>query len=71
MLLITGHNLHIFQSIMDWRPIQAVFLLHTQHSWDSLQIHRDPDLDKALTEDETAVMVLALPLHFSSDKLGI
>lgn len=36
-----------------WHPIQGVFPLHAQCSWDSLWIRRNAKQDKAITEDES------------------
>lgn len=35
-----------------WLPIQGLFPCHTQFSQDRLRIHRHPNRDKALTENE-------------------
>lgn len=37
---------------MDWHSIRGVFPPRTQCSWDRFQGHRDPNLDKVLTEGE-------------------
>lgn len=37
-------------NVMDWLPVQDVFLLHVQCSQDKLWSHNNPTQDKALTE---------------------